>query len=143
MPGTQADVDPVALCYQWLRDHPDTPTVLGGPDHVSGIAEDPWPHVVLDDGLNGDLRDGWSQEHEVTVEVLGHPDGTPGKAALRALAMRVLDLLRAMPEAPVTDPAAPVVSRVRPSGVFAYTPQANGQPRYVLGVYVTARPPLS
>lgn len=140
---TQADVDPVALVYQWLRDHPATPLLLGGPEHVTGIPETPWPHVAVDDGFAGDTREGWSGEFEVSLEVLGAPDGTPGKADLRNLAYRVLDQLRALPEADVTDPTQPVVSKVRPSGVFAWSPLSNGQPRYVLGVIVTVRPPLS
>lgn len=137
-----SDADPVEYVHDWLRNHPATATLLGGPDHVSGIPEAPWPHVVASDGLSGDLRGMvWEAEFEVTLEVIGAPDGSPGQAALRKIAMQ---LLKAVVDAPEDDrPTAtdPVVSRARPSGVFAWSPMSNGQPRYTIGVMVTIRPP--
>lgn len=140
----QADADPVVAVLNYLRAHPDLPDLLGGPatDHVSGIYEAPWPHLAVEGGNGGDLRDlRWAAEHEIALTLFGHPNGAPGKAAMWKIAMRVLAALKQMPDVDVTDPTVPVVSEVTPSGVATYRPMSNGQPAYTFGVMVTIRPP--
>lgn len=136
-----SDADPVAVVLDWLKDHPDNIALLGGPEHVSGIAEGPWPQVVVSDAPAGDFRDFiWSAELGVTLEVIGHPNGTPGPAALRRLAVKQAGLVAQLPERDVTA-TDPVVSKVRSSGVAAWAPLTNGQPRFVLDLLLTIRPP--
>jgi hypothetical protein len=139
-----SDADPVAVVHDWLRNHPDQTALLGGPEHVSALVEGPWPHVVVSDGPGGDLRDlVWSTEPMVTLEVVGHPDGYPGPAALRKLAIQQALLVAQLPEREVTSTQS-VVSKVKPAGVLAWAPLFNGQqPRFVMDLLITIRPPLS
>lgn len=139
-----ADADPVAVLLAWYQNSQAVADLLGGTGHVSGILEAPWPHVVLSDGHGGSMRDMvWEGEFEVTLETYGSPDGAPGMAALRKIAVRMAKIAAELPEGQVTDPTTPVVSRVKASGVAAYTPLSTGQPRYTTGVLLTIRPPLS
>jgi hypothetical protein len=136
-----SDADPVAVVLDWLTYHPSIITLLGGAEHVSGLAEGPWPHVVVSDAPSGDLRDlVWSAELGVTLEVIGHPNGAPGQSALRKLAFQLAGLVAELPERDVTS-SDPVVSRVRSSGVAAWAPMSNGQPRWLLDLLLTIRPP--
>lgn len=137
-----AAADPVAVVLAWLKDHPVTTEVLGGPEHVSGILRAPWPHLQVTEGAGGDLRGlVWDAEYEVSFELYGSPEGHPGKAAMRAQAVRLLRAVLDLPEEQQIDPGVPVVSDARPSGVFAYTPTTVGQPRWTFGAFVTLRPP--
>lgn len=141
----QADADPIVVVLEWLRGHPQIETLLGGPglDHVSGIEEAPWPHLVVGEGAGGDLRDlQWAGDYEVTLELVGFPDGRPGKAAMRKTALRILRLVADLPEQQPADETRPAVSRVRPSGVALYQARTNGQPTYQFGAILTVRPPL-
>lgn len=139
----QADADPVAVVLAWLLAHPEIPALLGGPAHISGVAEAPWPHLVVDDGQGGDLRDfWWDAELEVSLQLLGHPNGAPGKGAMRSLMLRVLAAVAQLPDTQTVTAGVPVVSRVRPSGTYVWAPLANSQPTLLAGVYVTIRPPL-
>lgn len=138
----QADADPVAVVLDWLTGHADVATLLGGPEHVTGISETPWPHLVVDEGTGGDLRDyRWDAEYEVVLELWSHPNGAPGKAAMRDLMMRLLRLAADLPDQQTVDATTPVVSRVRPSGTYAWQPLTNGQLKLVAGLYITIRPP--
>lgn len=138
------DADPVEVAVQWLAAHPAVLDALGGPEHVTGIPEAPWPHVVVSEGVNGVIRESWhSGEFEVELAVLGHPTGAPGQAALWRIAMKVLKALSELPEQQVPEPGVPVVSIARPSGVFAWSPMTNGQPRYVIGVLLVLRAPTT
>ena len=136
-----AACDPVAALKAWIEDHPVTVTVLGGPEHVTGIQEAPWPHLVLGDGPGGDLRGlVATMELEVTMELYGAPDGSPGQAALWRKAVAVAQLATRLPDEHDPGPGEPIVSRVRPAGVFTWAPTSLGQPRYVFGVYVVIQP---
>lgn len=134
--------DPLAECLAWLKADPAvTDAFTGGAAHISGLVEAPWPHVRLDVGPGGDLRDlRWDTETEVTVEITSDPEGRPGKAALRQLLIVALASLTRLPERDHS-PGDAVVSRVRPSGVFAFTTLASGQIRWSAGVLVVIRPP--
>lgn len=139
----QSDADPVAAALGWLRAHDVAVDVFGGPEHVSGLTEAPWPHLSVSNGTNGDLRGGvWSGEHEVELEVVGSPDGAPGKAALWRAAMKTIRALVDMPEQAYQSVTDPVVSFVRPTGVAIWAPMSNGQPRYITSVMVTIHPPV-
>lgn len=139
----QADADPVAVVLAWLQNHPEAERLLGGPGHVSGVEEAPWPRLIVDGGVGGDLRTfTWDAEHEVTLTLVGDPTGAPGKAAMWSIALRILRLVADLPDQQEVDEYSPVVSKVRPSGVAVYQPRQNGQPAYNFGVFVTLRPPL-
>lgn len=135
-----ADTDPVALALGWLRDHPRVRAEFGGPGHVSGLIEAPWPRCRVLDGATAGLGDlTYAVTPEVAVEVYGDPAGTLGKASVRRLLLIALAALKELDSVPHT-PGEPVVSLVLPSGTFAYQPLLNGQHRYTSGVSVTVRP---
>lgn len=139
----QGDADPVAVVLDWLTGHPDVATILGGTGHVSGVAEDPWPHLVVDEGPTGDMRNyEWDAEYEVTLELRSHPNGAPGKAQMRDQLVRILRIVRALPDEQVVTDTTPVVSRVRPAGVYSWQPLTSGALTVRASVYVTIRPPL-
>ncbi|WP_030372339.1 hypothetical protein [Streptomyces rimosus] len=135
-----ADADPVAAVLAWLAEHPKVTEVLGGPGHVSGTREAPWPHLRVALGPGGDLGNlSWRTEPEVSLELYGDPGGWPGPAALsRMLKMCAV----AATELPDAEPAAgrPVIAGVRPSGVLLESPLETGQPRWVMGLLVTLHP---
>lgn len=134
--------DAVAIVHEWLRDHPDTPTILGGPEHVSGIPEAPWPHLVVAAGAGGDARDFvWTSEQGVNLEVWGSPDGSPGEAALWRKAVQLAQRTKQLTEREVDD-TDPVVNRVGFSGLVNNSPTTQGQPRQTLGLLVVVHPPL-
>lgn len=138
----QSDVDPLAVVLAHLKNHPTITALLGGPEHVSGIHEAPWPHLIVTEGIASDLRQGdWEAEHEVAFQLLGHPTGAPGKAEVRRLAAKVLRVVLAMEDE--TDPGStdPVVSKTGPSGGFIWHPTAGGQPTYRFAARVTIHPP--
>lgn len=137
----QSDVDPVVVVLEWLRAHPAVTDLLGGPEHVSGIYEDPWPHLVVDDGNTQDLRDlRYEAEWEVELQLYGAPNGAPGKAALRRTAVRLMEVVCDLPEQQATSPYLPVVSRVRATALV-YQPLSSGQPVYNMSLAITVRPP--
>lgn len=135
--------DPVAEAVAHLKSHPGVLSAFGGAEHISGVVEAPWPHLRVDLGPGGDLGDLlWATTVEVTLEVYDDPAGTRGKAALRALTLTAaLALMELTDRVPTT--GQPVISRVRPSGMVAFTPLASGQLRCTLGMLVTIRPAKS
>ncbi|HEY1177008.1 MAG TPA: hypothetical protein VGF17_12695 [Phytomonospora sp.] len=139
----QADADPVEVVLDWLRGDPEVLDLLGGPEHLSGIPEAPWPHLVVGDGTAGDLRDfRWDAELEVTLNLYGAPDGAPGASAIRRLLYRIAARAAALADEQAVEVTTPVVSRVKPSGRDIAQALSNGQPLLSLGVLVTIRPPL-
>lgn len=144
-PG-QAEADPIPVVLAYLREHPETPGLLGGPEHISGIIEAPWPRLTVDLGVSSDLRRldlNWDAQYEIAFELLGHPGGAPGKAGLFQIALRILRILGQLPNVQVVDEFTPVVSRVDQSGAPAWTPKTSGQPAYQFSVLLTIRPPRS
>jgi hypothetical protein len=137
---TLADADPVSVLLAWLQQSDEVADALGGPNRVSGIAEAPWPHLVIDHGAGGDLRDlNWAIAPEVTLEVHGDPGGWPGKAELRKILMRCATAAKGVVEAPHT-PGQPVINGVKPSGLLVWSPLVNGQPRWLMNLSVTLHP---
>ena len=135
--------DAVAIVHEWLRDHPDTLTILGGPEHVSGLPEAPWPHLVVSAAPGGNPRDFvWSSEQAVNLEVCGSPDGSPGQASLWRKAVQLAQRTKQLVDLEV-DTTDPVVGRVGFSGVVNNAPTSAGQPRQTLGLLVVVHPPVS
>jgi hypothetical protein len=141
MPGQIADADPVSALLPWLQQHPAVLAAFGGGEHISGISEDPWPHLVLSHGQAGDMRAlQWATEPEVTLEVHGDPSGWPGQAELRRLVLTAAQAATELAGQPPIAPGGPIVSRVGPSGTLAWSPFANGQPRIICGLLIAIRP---
>ncbi|WP_328491173.1 hypothetical protein [Streptomyces zaomyceticus] len=135
-----ADADPVSALLAWLQNHPEVADALGGPGRVSGIEEGPWPHLRVDHGPGGDLRDlRWAISPEVTLEVLGDPGGWPGKAELRRILLRCALAAQELAEAPHA-PGKPVISGIKPSGLLLWAPLATGHPRWLMNLSVTIHP---
>ena len=55
MAGQVWDADPVAASHTWLRNDPTVLAEFGHEDHVTGIRESPWPHLIVGPGEGGDL----------------------------------------------------------------------------------------
>jgi hypothetical protein len=137
---TLADADPVSVLLAWLQAHPEVADALGGPGRVSGIEEAPWPHLRIDHGPGGDLRDmNWAISPEVTLEAYGDPGGWPGKAELRRILLRCAKAAQELGEAPHV-PGQPVLSGIKPSGLLVWSPLVDGQPRWVMNLSVTIHP---
>ncbi|MFK0279550.1 hypothetical protein ACIQVL_03615 [Streptomyces sp. NPDC090499] len=137
---TLADADPVSAILAWLQEHPEAADALGGPGRVSGIAEAPWPHLLISHGPGGDLRDLlWAIAPEVTLEVYGDPGGWPGQAELRRILMRCAKAAQDLVEAPHV-PGRPVISGIKPSGLLVWSPLVDGQPRWLMNLSVTLHP---
>lgn len=137
---TLADADPVSAILAWLQEHPEAAEALGGPGRVSGIAEAPWPHLLISHGPGGDLRDlRWAIAPEVTLEVYGDPGGWPGQAELRRILMRCAKAAQDLVEAPHA-PGRPVISGIKPSGLLVWSPLVDGQPRWLMNLSVTLHP---
>lgn len=132
--------DPIAESIAWLQGHQRILDEFGGPEHVSGAVEAPWPHLVVSPTSDGDLGElRWRMVEAVTLEVWGDPRGTTGNARCRRLALIAAYALADI----VNRPAAPglaVVSFAVPTGVAVRTPQRNGQHRYTLGMRLTLHP---
>lgn len=139
----QADVDPVAVTLAWFKTHAQVAGLLGDPaNHVSGIHEAAWPHLIIGEGVAADLRAGdWDGEYEVAFHLVGHPNGAPGKAELRRLSAKLLSVALRMPDEMPAGPTDVVVSRARPSGAYVYQPLASGQPSYHFAALLVMRPP--
>ncbi|MFN1193378.1 hypothetical protein ACK03K_34505 [[Kitasatospora] papulosa] len=137
---TIADADPVSAILAWLQEHPGVADTLGGPGRVSGIAEAPWPHLLVGHGPGGDLRDlKWATAPEVTLEVYGDPGGWPGRAELRRIILRCAQAAQELVEAPHV-PGSPVISSITPSGVLLWSPLIDKQPRWLMNLSVVLHP---
>ncbi|GAA2842879.1 hypothetical protein ACFQ0M_48055 [Kitasatospora aburaviensis] len=136
-----AAVDPVAAALTHLRQHPTVVQAFGGPDHVSGMVEAPWPRLRVLSGPGGDLRGlRWDTAGEVTIEAISDPAGWPGSAELRRLTLLAGAALIALPDVD-PPPAGPVVSHVRPtSPAPTLTELTSGAIRYSLTLQVVMHP---
>jgi hypothetical protein len=140
-PYALADADPVAALLKWLTEHPKVQEVLGGPGHVSGEIEAPWPRLRVTSGPSGDLRDlTWAIEPDITLELIGDPSGWPGPAALRRTLLVCAIAAKELVDAPAV-PGEPVIAAIKPSGLVIDSPLATGQPRWMFGLLVTIHPP--
>lgn len=135
-----AAADPLPAVLEWLRQHPAITAAFGGPDHVSGVMEAPWPHLCVTPGVSSDLRDlQWDTVSDVTLDVYGDPAGWPGPAELRRLLLLAARICSEIPPSSGA-PELPVISAVAPSGLLAAIPLQNGQQRWTLGLRVTSHP---
>lgn len=142
MPPSFHDADAVAEVLSWLRTHATALDVLGDPPSLSGIPEAPWPHLVVTEGINSDLRNmTWEHMQEVTLELLSDPTTGPGKAALRQQILRLAAAVLELPGRTVA-PTDAVVSFVEP-GTLRFQKLSTGQLSYQLDMKVTVHPPLS
>lgn len=141
--ATIADADPIAVMLAWLQAHPGVLAAFGGPDHVSGLNEPPYPHLRAASSGGGDDGDlTWLVAPEVLLETYGDPDGSPGWAELRRLHYVVLLAAKELPGRAHT-PADTVVTDVRPASSAAASPLPLGQPRWVSAVRLTLHPAIA
>lgn len=138
---TFVDCDPVPLALEWCRAHPRVLAEIGGPGHISGIREAPFPHLAVSAGTETDVGDMRTSAliGEVNFELWGPPDGTMGPAALRRLAFVIAEAMVEIPEADYV-PGAPVVSVVRINRAPSKQDLTNGQRRWSFTAAITMRP---
>ena len=137
--GDLADADPVAIARAHLLADPVVTEVLGGEDRVGSHNEPPYPCVRLLDPPGDDRFLTHLIAPLLQVEVLGDPDGSPGKAALRRVLYTVLQSLVRLPEVPAL-PGEPVVTSVVSTGGGGWSPEPTGQPRYLATVRLYMHP---
>ena len=134
------DADSLAEILTWLKDHPEVQAAFGGPEHVTGLVEAPWPHLRVHPtpGIwTGDLR--WLIRSEVTLEAVGHPDGRPGQSELRRLLLLAARCARELVDREVT-PTQTVITEIDTSASLTWSPLPGGQPRWVLALKTGAHP---
>jgi hypothetical protein len=134
-PWDLADADPVGAATGWLAGHVDLTELLveeatGSGRQVGVLNTPPYPRLRIADS-NADLRDmrglSWVS---LTIDVLGDPDGRPGKAALRRVAIATAETLGQLTEQESVGGC--VFTQVTADGI-AWAPLAPvNQPRYVL-----------
>lgn len=139
--GDLSDADAVAEVLAHLKQDTQLVEAFGGVDHISGLVEGPWPHLVVSPGPGGDLRDLLAvMDPDVLVEVVGPLDGSMGSAALWRLALKTILSVKAMPERDA-EPGRAVVSLVRFTGGLVKQPLASGQTRWQANLSVSISPP--
>lgn len=141
MTGTAAEVDGVALAIAVLKASPVIAAKFGGPDHVSGLNEPPFPHlrvIALPGGDDGRLL--WTVRKELQVEAWAAPDGSPGKAALHQLLYAAVNVLVRLADDDHV-PGRPVVVDAYTAGTARWAPDvASGQPCWAHRVHLVAHP---
>jgi hypothetical protein len=137
------DADPAAAVIAYLSGHPAVTEALGGSDRISADNEPPYPHLGVLDTPGGSDRDMvWLIAPEVTLQLWGDKDGTPGKAVLRGVFFTILQALRDLPNQP-TEPGQPVITAVGNSGAGGWSPEPDNQPRYLARRQIFLHPPQS
>ena len=139
--GDLSDADPVGEVIWRLRNSAEAEEILGGPDRVAGLMEEPWPPLRVSPGSTGEmsLMRG-RMVHEVTLELYGPMDGSIGSAALWRIMARLLILAGDFPDQP-HPPGRAVFSRANVQGGITRQPLTNGQLRYITTLNVTLLPP--
>jgi hypothetical protein len=142
-PLVLAAADPVAVAVAWLRTHPLIFTEFGEATHISGTNRAPYPHIRITPTPAGDERGMvWASDHELSLEVYGDPDGTPGQAALRRLYYLAAGALAELPDRTDITPLDVVVARVRPTSAGRFvTDPVTEQQRWSGTFMLTVRPP--
>ena len=145
-PHPLVEVDPAALAITYLAGHPDVQAALalwhpalGADGLIAGVNRPPYPRVTVSDPPSGGTNLTWLVTPSLQVDVLGDLDGTPGKAALRQLAMVVVGALWQWPQMAFW-PDDPVVTDVRVP-LPGWLPLPTGQPRYVSVLALSIHPP--
>jgi hypothetical protein len=131
-----------------LRQSSTVLAAFGGVGHISGLVEAPWPHLQVVPGQGGDPRGWrWSRVADVTLRVIGHPNGAPGEAAMESLGLTAVTALIQLADR-VTPQGEPVVAQVlgagnlAPAGAFGVSQQlTSGQSRWEVTVSLTVHPP--
>lgn len=132
--------DPLIEALNWLRTHAGFLATFGGSDHVSGIAEPPYPHLTLSPASAGSDRAlRWDTAPEIQVETYGPPDLTVGRAELRRLHYVALSALVELPRR-AHDGSMTVVSRVNAVGAAQWSPLPLGQPRWLSVLELVVHP---
>ncbi len=140
---TYADVDPVPLAIEWLTSHPRVLEAFGGPEHVSGQRQDPFPHLVAVAGGETTMPSRIEpMDSDVAFEVWGDPGKRLGPFALRRLSIIVCEAMRDLVEADYV-PGRPVVSRVRITRGPHQQDLASGQRRWSFTVSLRMTPPTA
>lgn len=135
------DCDPVPLALEWLGSRPRVLEEFGGPEHVSGLREAPFPHLTVAAG--GETTFGRPidpLDADVAFEVWGDPDGRHGPGLLRRLAVLVCEEMRELLNADHV-PGQPVVSQVKITRGPHPENQTNGQRRWTFTVSLRMTPP--
>ncbi|MER5322354.1 hypothetical protein [Streptosporangium roseum] len=136
-----ADADPLPRIYAHLGGHPAVIAELGAAGRVGSANEPPYPRLLINDVPGGSENlTTWVVGMPVRLEALGTLDGpTIGKEKLRLILYVALGVLAEMPAIPV-EAGEVVINHVGSSIAGGYVPLADGRPRYVATVTVTAHP---
>lgn len=134
-----ADVDPFPTVITHLGNHVVVTENLGGPGRVGDANKPPYPRIRVSDPPGGrENLQSWVIGVPVRLEALGTLDGpTVGKAQLRRILYVALGALTELPDVPVEDGQV-IITDVGSSIAGGYVPLADGRPRYVATVMVTA-----
>jgi hypothetical protein len=135
--GSLADVDPLAVTRSWLLSRQRVTEVVG--ERVGPYNEPPYPCVVLSDPPGNDRDLTHLIAPLVQIEVLGDPDGSPGKPVLRRVLYIVLEEL-ALLRTKDFGPGEAVVTNVGSTGGGGWSPMPTGQPRYLATVALHMHP---
>jgi len=142
-PWELADADPVAAVTGWLAGHARLAALqselrTGEGRWVGVLNAPPFPRLRIAD-TDADLR-GLTGPQDVTlgIDVLGDPDGRPGKAALRRLAVAVIEALDEITTVPHTGGCT--FSRLTVGGPSWAPLPPGSQPRYLLRPTLRFRP---
>lgn len=128
--GHLYEADPIGVARTWLLTRSAVTSLLGDPEGIGPDNDPPYPCIVLTDPPGSDLGLRHLIAPLLQVEVIGDPDGTPGKPALRRLLYTVLEELAALPDQNY-GPGQPVVTHVESSAGGGWSPLPTGQPRYL------------
>lgn len=135
--------DAIGEVLRWLKQHQRILAEFGGPEHVSGVIEAPWPRLRIAPDASNDLAQlRWEHEAGVLVEVYADPAGTISPHRSWQLIMIALAAVAELPSAPY-EPGRAVVSRVRSTTGLVPQPLSNGQYRWIAGLGVTVHPSTS
>lgn len=135
------DADPAAAVIAYLDAQLAVQEALGGTGRISARNEPPYPHLGVTDTPGGSDRNmRWLIAPEITLNLWGDLDGSPGKAALRRIFYTILQALRDMPDQPAA-PGQPVVTFVQSTGAGGWSPEPTTQPRYLGRVQLFMHPP--
>ncbi|MFD9947705.1 hypothetical protein ACFWYW_46435 [Nonomuraea sp. NPDC059023] len=135
------DADPLPPVIAHLTGHPAVTAALGGPGRVGDGNDPPYPRLRVTDPPGGreNLRTRVVGQR-IQIEALGTLDGPAlGKKALRDILYTALQALLELPEAPAGT-GQTVITEVESAAGGGYVPLADGRPRYVAVVTVTAHP---
>lgn len=137
-----ADADAVAELITRFQASAMVAEEFGGPEHVSGAVEGPWPHIVVGPSGGGDLRGlvGGSIATGVKLEFVSDPGRSVGAAALWRKAMKVLIEAAGYPEQE-TPNGRPVLADVAPVDYPVEQATVSGQDRVIATLEVVIAPP--